>query len=179
MLILKRVRCHEKTAKVAQIVVFAFVNVRTKCAHAPPGFRRSPAAKQSFPGNGIPKASLWERGREASCSTRSVWSQRAEISKINRDRTSLNQTGSNQFLVTKLLLCNGIVLEAPASRARYRARPLPRKLELRRQVRSEGGPLEREPDRTFQISDLEKGVVANQTGSNRLLHARGRWSIVA
>ena len=35
-----------------------------------------------------------------------------------------NQTTS---LVTKLLLCNGIVLEAPASRARHRARSRPRK----------------------------------------------------
>ena len=34
-------------------------------------------------------------------------------------------------------------------------------------------------DRIFQISDLERGIVANQTGSNPLPGSRGRWNLVA
>ena len=63
MLIRKRVRCHEQSAKVAQIVCFTFVNVRTKCAHIPPESDAPAPRNRVSPAMTFPK--LWERGREA------------------------------------------------------------------------------------------------------------------
>ena len=50
--------------------------------------------------------------------------ERAEISKIKEIEPASIKPNQTTSLVTKLLLCDGIVLEAPASRARYRAMPL-------------------------------------------------------
>ena len=76
-------RCRSKEAGASQTSAFRRRTFGTRAKRGPE------------PHSGNEGAEGW---RETSCSTRTGWSQRAEISKINRCRTSLNQTGSNQCL---------------------------------------------------------------------------------